>query len=101
MRSALSSGLPRLATIAEGLEATHDEALHATAQLVRYTQMVLEGIAHELESGAPADTIYARALQLIEAVDRRYKGLWGSLDLPIIHNFYAAAGAMLGSEEGT
>ncbi|HVM94849.1 MAG TPA: DUF4838 domain-containing protein [Candidatus Acidoferrales bacterium] len=101
LRSALTHGLPQLATIAEGFEATHNEALHAAAQLVRYTQMVLEGIASEIESGAPADTIYARALQLIEAVDRRYKGLWGSVDLPIIHNFYTAAGAMLSNEEGT
>ncbi|MBI3783465.1 MAG: DUF4838 domain-containing protein [Deltaproteobacteria bacterium] len=101
VRRALEQGLPRLASIADRFEAGRSEALHATAQLVRYTQMVLEGIALELDSGNAADTVYARALQLIEAVDRRFKGLWGALDLPIIHNFYAAAGAMFGGSEGT
>jgi hypothetical protein len=91
LQAALENGLPRLAQLATALEATEDEALHAAAQLLRYTQTVLGGVGHELQTGAPADTIYVHALQLLEAVDRRFKGLWGSVDLPIIHSFYAAA----------
>jgi len=87
----LEAALPRLAGVAEQLEAPEDAALRAYAGLVRYTQTVLEGVQHELRTGGSAESIYAGAQRLVEAVDRRFKGLWGTVDLPIIHSFYAAA----------
>ena len=71
-----------------------DAALAAQAALVRYTHAVLDGVRQQLCStvagtGRPADTSYAEALQLMEAVEHRFKGLWGAVDLPIIHSFYA------------
>lgn len=94
LQISLASALPRLGAIAERLEACSNPELRSQAMLLRYTQAVFGGIEHEIHSGGNADTIYADALRLLESVDRRFKGLWGELDLPIIHSFFSAAAFM-------
>jgi hypothetical protein len=73
------------------LDASADPRLRAQAALVRYTRAVFNGIEHEVSSGNKADHIYADALRIVETVDPKLKGLWGELDLPMIHNLYTAA----------
>jgi hypothetical protein len=92
----LESALPRLGEVVRKLEAFGDSALAAQGPLVRYTQMVIEGVQQELRqtlAGHPphAEPQYAQALQVVEGVDSRLKGVWGSVDLPIIHSFYNVA----------
>jgi hypothetical protein len=91
----VDAALPRLAHVAERLGALGDAALVAQAALVRYTRGVLAGVRQQLHdtlAGQPRDAEpqYTEALQLIDAVDRRVKGLWGSIDLPIMHRLFAA-----------
>lgn len=93
----LESAVPRLGNVVGKLEAFRDTALAAQGPLVRYTQMVIEGVQQELRqtlAGHPphAETQYAQALQVVEGVDSGVKGVWGSVDLPIIHSFYNIAG---------
>jgi hypothetical protein len=64
--------------------------------LIGYTHKVLEGVCQELRAAATgnpsrAEDRYGEALQIIETVERRFKGLWGTVDLPIIHSFYGLA----------
>ncbi len=92
----VEAALPRLARIAERLIALGDDTLAAQGALVRYTHGVLTGVRQQLHdtlAGQPRDAEpqYTEALQVIEAVDRRFKGLWGSVDLPIMHRLFAAA----------
>jgi len=92
----VESALPQLRALADRLEALTDDALHAQAALFRYTHVVLDGVRHELQHAAtgtpaPADTHYATALEIMDGIDRRFKGVWGAVDLPIIHSFYATA----------
>jgi len=97
----VDAALPRLAKLAEHLEALRDDAhtfadaLGAQAALVRYTHAVLDAVRQDLRDTvaglSPSATgRYAEALPILEAVDRRFKGLWGGVDLPIIHSFFAA-----------
>ena len=93
---AVEAAFTQLADIAQRLAQLGDDALVAQAALVRYTQTVLAGVAEDLRqrlAGQPgaADARYAEALQLIEGVDRRFKGLWGTVDLAIVHSFFTAA----------
>jgi hypothetical protein len=92
----VEGALPRLDRIAERFAALGDDPLLAQAALVRYTRGVLAGVRQQLRdtlAGHPrdAEAQYAEALQVIEAVDRRFKGLWGNVDLPIMHRLFAAA----------
>jgi hypothetical protein len=91
LQSQLAGVLPQLGALAQRLDGSRHPELRAQAALLRYTQSVLAGVEHEIRTGASADAIFADALRLIETVDRRIKGLWGEIDLPIIHNLYAAA----------
>lgn len=91
LRAALATHLPQLGQVAESLAAGHTPSLQSLALLVRYTQTVLEGIAHELDSGGAAQAVFARALQILEAADRRFKGVWGEADLPVIHDLFNMA----------
>jgi len=91
----VESALPQLVDVAQRLEALDDAALTAQAALLRYTHTVLDGVQEQLRSTiagtcGPGDTRYGQALQIIDAVDRRFKGLWGTVDLPIIHSYYSA-----------
>jgi hypothetical protein len=92
----VEAALPRLLRIGEQLAARGDEALVAQAALVRYTHAVLAGVRQQLQdtlAGQPRDAelLYDEALRVIDTVERRFKGLWGDVDLPIIHRFFAAA----------
>ncbi|MFI5394728.1 MAG: DUF4838 domain-containing protein [Candidatus Binatia bacterium] len=92
----LESALPRLGDVIRKCEAFDDPALAALVPLVRYTQLVFEGVRQELRqvlAGRPphAELQYAEALQVVEGVDPRWKGVWGSVDLPIINSFYNVA----------
>jgi hypothetical protein len=89
----VEAALPRLLAVAQSLTQLRDATLDAQAALVRYTHAVLDGVRQQLCStvagtAPPTDTRYAQSLQIIEAVERRFKGLWGTVDLPIIHSFY-------------
>jgi hypothetical protein len=100
----VESALPRLRALADRIAALTDDALGAQAALIRYTQTVLEGVRQELQdarSGTPAqvEAHYAAALDLMHTIERRFKGLWGTVDLPIIHSFYAAAAHAVPSPE--
>jgi hypothetical protein len=93
--SRVESALPHLLNVAQRFEELGDAALEAQAVLLRYTHAVLDGVQQQLRStiagaSGPGDARYAQALQIIEAVDRRFKGLWGTIDLPIIHGYYSA-----------
>jgi len=92
----VEGALPCLARISECFSSFGDDTLLAQAALVRYTHGVLTGVRqhlHDTLAGHPrdAEARYTEALQVIEAVDRRFKGLWGSVDLPIMHRLFAAA----------
>ena len=90
---AVAAALPQLVEVIAGLERVGDAAMGAQAALVRYTHAVLQGVRHELQQAiagqAPnAQAQYAEALRLIADVDACLKGVWGRVDLPIIHSFY-------------
>ncbi|MBZ5634100.1 MAG: DUF4838 domain-containing protein [Acidobacteriia bacterium] len=101
----IEAALPKLGDVADRLERLGGDGLAAQAVLVRYTLLVLEGVRQELrgvigEAGhstemrardaAAARGLYDRAVQTMETVERRFKGLWGSVDLPMIHAFFSA-----------
>jgi hypothetical protein len=92
----VEAALPRLTNVAEQLAACGDAALAAQAALVRYTGGVLTGVRQQLVdtlAGHPrdAETQYREALHLLDAVEGRFKGLWGRVDLPMFHQLFAAA----------
>jgi hypothetical protein len=65
----------------------------AQAALIRYTHAVLQGVRHELQQAIAgqvpnAQAQYTEALRLIANVDVRLRGLWGRVDLPLVHSFY-------------
>jgi hypothetical protein len=88
--------LPALARVSEQLVALGGDALAAQALLMRYTQGVLTAVRQQLQdtlAGHPRDAEpqYTEALSVLDAVERRFKGLWGSVDLHVIHRFFALA----------
>jgi hypothetical protein len=91
VRDSMEAALPRLAALVAGL-ASDDTAVGAQAALLRYTHMLLQGVRRELE-GDPGDSgptrpgreSYEAALHVLGGVDRRFTGLWGAVDLPLIH----------------
>lgn len=87
----IASTLPQLAEAASALEAQGEDAALALSRLVRYTQAVCAAVEHELRTGSAPRDVYATALELLQGVDRRWKGVWGELDLPTIHTLYEAA----------
>jgi len=94
--AAVEAALPRLAQAGEQLAALGGDALAAQARLIRYTQGVLSAVRQQLRdtlAGQPrdAEAQYTEALSVLDAVDRRFKGLWGSVDLQVIHRFFALA----------
>jgi len=63
---------------------------------MRYTRGVLAAVRQQLQdtlAGHPrdAEAQYTEALSVLDAVERRFKGLWGSVDLQVIHRFFALA----------
>jgi len=95
LRPRLEQAVTRLFAVAAALDRLGDERLQAQAALLHYTGAVLTGVCQQLADGgadsARADAIYTDALQVVDAVDRRIKGLWGAVDLPIIHSLFRAA----------
>ncbi len=91
LRHALSIHLPRLTAIATELDSHHSPSLAALGLLVRYTQTVFEGVAHEIDTGNTAEVIFRHALNILQSVDRTVKGVWGDIDLAVIHDLYKAA----------
>jgi len=60
--------------------------------LLEYTETLLRGVAREI-SDSPgaleeARSLYTRALAKLVGVAPRNLGLWGKLNLPVIHRFY-------------
>jgi hypothetical protein len=91
--AAIAAALPRLAAVIGKLEAVGDAAGGAQVALIRYTHAVLQGVRQELQQTVAgqvpnARDQYAEALGLVANVDARLRGLWGRVDLPIIHSFY-------------
>jgi hypothetical protein len=93
--ASIAAAAPRIEALAARLEGLPDDALAAQAALLRYTRLILNGVRHEMRERevGPAGPIYEEALQIVDAVDRRFKGLWGAIDLRVIHAFYDAAAA--------
>jgi hypothetical protein len=92
----VDAALPRLMDVADQLAALGDDALGAQAALVLYTHGVLVGVRQQVLdtlAGHPrdAEAQYAEALRALDAIERRFKGLWGSVDLPMFHRLFAAA----------
>jgi len=94
----IEAAVPRLAALAERLAALPD-GLAGSGELTRYTQLILEGVQCEVHgtlagaggaATAAAHALYQRALQVMERVDPQVKGLWGSVDLSIIHHVLSA-----------
>jgi len=101
---AIEAALTQLDPVAQRLSELGDDALVAQAALARYTQTVLIGVAEDLRArlaGQPtaAHARYAEALMLIDAVERRFKGLWGAVDLAIVHSFFTAGLEAVTSDE--
>ncbi len=90
-QSAIAAELPRLRQVLDELTTAKNDHLRSQADLLRYTMLVLEGVAQDIAQQGSGAPLYARALAIAEAADRRSKGFWGAVDLPIIHNFYSAA----------
>ncbi len=97
----ITAAVRRVAALAERLGALPD-GLAGYGELTRYTQLILEGVQCELRgtlagagdaATAAAHAHYQRALEMMERVDRRLKGVWGSVDLSIIHNLLSATTA--------
>ncbi len=65
------------------------------APLLEYTETLLQGVARELSdfpgAAAEARSLYAHALEKLAQVAPRNLGLWGRLNLPVIHRFYDVA----------
>ncbi len=87
----VSRTLPLLGAIADDLEARGTASSTALARLARYTQTVFAGVEHEIRTGSRVHSIYAAALETLRAVDHRWKGVWGEVDLPTIHSLYEGA----------
>ncbi len=90
------TALPRLESLLQVWETSGDEDLRAQAPLVRYTRAVLQGVRRELEETLAgrrpqAHEYYAEAVEIMEHIDPQLKGVWGGVDLPIIHTFYNVA----------
>jgi hypothetical protein len=67
-------------------------ATDSSQALLRYNRAVLEGLREELLD-RPAAGHFETALDIVRGVDRRVTGLWGAVDLPVIHAYHAAARA--------
>lgn len=96
----LEAAVPQLARLVERLNAPGDEAVRAQAALLRYTQTVLRGVQAQIQMAGDPDTpsagaLFAEALDVMSRVDRQFKGLWGAVDLPIIHSFFSAPAGRL------
>lgn len=94
--AAVDAALPRLVQAGEELAALGGDALAAQATLMRYTCGVLRAVRQQVQdtlAGHPSDAEpeFTAALRTLDAVERRFKGLWGSVDLPVIHSFFALA----------
>jgi hypothetical protein len=98
---AIESALPRLESLASRFTALDAERLTACGTLARYTGSVLAGVCAELRGAmGSADEVlgrsaaaseYTRAVQALQSVDTRIKGVWGTVDLPIIHDVFSVA----------
>ena len=92
----VEAALPCLTNVAEELASRGDATLAAQAALVRYTYGVLAAVRQQLLdtlAGQPRDAEpqFSEALRALDVVERRFKGLWGSVDLPMFHQLFAAA----------
>ncbi len=92
----VEAALPRLDSILRAWEASSDEELRAQAPLVAYTRVILQGVQQELRQTRAgerpqAHARYAEAVDIMEKIDPQVKGVWGGVDLPIIHTFYNVA----------
>lgn len=94
-RAAIEAAVPNLHALVAQLGHGGDAALRSQSDLLRYTIAVLEGVAQDIDKRGSGDQLFGRALELIEAADRRFKGSWGAVDLPIVHSFYSAAAQMI------
>ncbi|MBI4518589.1 MAG: DUF4838 domain-containing protein [Deltaproteobacteria bacterium] len=92
LRPRLESAIQRLGRLAEALAPALEpggELVALQAQL-RYNAAVLAGVGEQLAGRDPRHA-YERALAIMENVERRFKGLWGAENLPVIHAYHDAA----------
>ncbi len=79
----------RLASVA-GDPAMAAQPMAAQHGLLRYTNAVLAGVLHQLDN-LPAAADYEMAMAIMRDIDRRFTGLWGAVNLPVIHAYHSHA----------
>jgi len=90
LRPRMSTAIDHLASLIDRLSpATGDSQAAALQALLRYNQTLLRGVAQELEGG-DGEPHYQAALTIMQSVDRRFRGLWGAVNLPVIHSYLSS-----------
>jgi len=104
------TALPGLAAALARIDGVGDDSVASQAALLTYTRTVLQGVVgaidRQLSDGVPlpageidpSRAMYDDALRMIERVDQRTKGLWGAVDLPILHQLYTMGRPFMPSE---
>ncbi|MBI1818162.1 MAG: DUF4838 domain-containing protein [Deltaproteobacteria bacterium] len=91
LRPRVETATTHLAALADRLKSAGDNpAIAAQHGLLRYTNGVLLGVLHQLDN-LPAAADYEMAMAIMRDIDRRFTGLWGAVNLPVIHAYHSHA----------
>jgi len=91
LRPRVERALERLAPLVDRLApASSDAVISALQALLRYNRAMLTGVRSELGAAADAAAHYDDALAIMRTVDRRFTGLWGAVNLPVIHAYHSS-----------
>jgi hypothetical protein len=96
LRPRVEAATTQLALLADRVASAGDDPAMAAqpmaAQygLLRYTNAVLAGVLHQLDN-LPAAADYEMAMAIMRDIDRRFTGLWGAVNLPVIHAYHSHA----------
>ncbi len=91
LRPTVSAAVQRLGSLAATTVPAKEEGeLAALQALLRYNQTLLRGVSAEINGGS-GEADYQEALAIMQAVDRRFTGLWGAVNLPVIHAYLSSA----------
>ena len=87
LRPRISAAVDGLANLVDRVApVASDSQVAALQALLRYNQALLRGVTQELDGG-DGEAHYQAALGIMQAVDRRFTGLWGAASLPVIHAY--------------
>jgi Domain of unknown function (DUF4838) len=90
LRPRVDRAIDRLGDLSARLEPmVMDGAVNAWKALLSYNRAVLSGVRHELD-GSSGQPQYEAALEIMRRIERRFTGLWGAVNLPVIHAYYSA-----------